>query len=100
MDKISKLSQAIKLGATFRPQCRNVMFDLEGRSCALGAAYEALTGRCDTPQEGMALGYCRYQYVAKRFDLPVAKLLEVQDMNDVRRMTREAIADQLEQEGL
>jgi hypothetical protein len=38
---ITKLSQAIRIGAKIRPQCRGSYFS-EGRSCALGAAMEAM----------------------------------------------------------
>lgn len=40
-DKIKKLSDAIRLGATFRPQCTERYFKGKG-SCALGAAAEAV----------------------------------------------------------
>lgn len=42
-DKIKKLSEAIRLGATFRPQCRYALFR-DGMSCVQGQAYVALTG--------------------------------------------------------
>lgn len=42
-DKLTKLSAAIRLGSTFRPQCRGRFFQ-DGGSCVLGAAYEAITG--------------------------------------------------------
>src|ERR1051326_9366275 len=42
------LSDAIRIGATLRPQTFNSWF-FNGRSCAMGAAIEALTGEyCDT----------------------------------------------------
>lgn len=43
-DKIKTLSQAIRLGATFRPQCFAGFYDEAsgiGRTCAFGAAFEA-----------------------------------------------------------
>ncbi len=40
-DKIKKLSDAIKLGSTFRPQCKDTFFK-DGASCAIGAAIEAV----------------------------------------------------------
>lgn len=40
-DKIKTLSQAIRVGATFRPQCFHSFFD-KGATCALGAAMEAV----------------------------------------------------------
>lgn len=44
MDKLTKLSDAIRLGASFRPQCRGRLFLQQGNeihSCAIGAALEA-----------------------------------------------------------
>jgi hypothetical protein len=42
--KTLKLSEAMRIGARIRPQCTGCFFS-EGRSCAIGAAYEARTGR-------------------------------------------------------
>lgn len=45
MDKVKTLPDAIRLGATFRPQCFNTLFNKKGNkitaSCALGAALAA-----------------------------------------------------------
>jgi len=94
MDKISKLSQAIRLGATFRPQCRRSYFDKDGGSCAVGAAYEVVTGKSD-PLDG-TVG----TVLNKRFDLPDGVLSKVIFKNDHMGMTREQIADCLEEAGL
>jgi hypothetical protein len=40
-DKLKSFSDAIKLGATFKPQCFE-MFAINGKSCALQAAAEAM----------------------------------------------------------
>jgi hypothetical protein len=40
-EEITKLSEAIRIGATKRPQCTGDYFD-NGGSCALGAAWEAM----------------------------------------------------------
>ncbi len=40
-DKVRKLSDAIRLGATFRPQCFDTFFK-DGGSCAWGAAFESI----------------------------------------------------------
>lgn len=42
-----KLSEAIRIGARLRPQQTNGRYMNDGKSCALGAAYEAVTGRYD-----------------------------------------------------
>jgi hypothetical protein len=41
--KISRLSEALRIGARLRPQCTNFVF-AHGKSCAIGAAYEAVFG--------------------------------------------------------
>lgn len=39
-----KLSEAIRIGSRIRPQLRTGLYQEDGMSCALGAAYEAETG--------------------------------------------------------
>lgn len=95
MDKITKLSQAIRLGATFRPQCYKTPFDYVG-SCVLGAAYEAITG-IRSPSLG---SYSMRVWLAMRFGLDTDDLLVIVEMNDRWHMTREQIADWLEAKGL
>ncbi len=103
MDKITKLSQAIRLGATFRPQCFGALFTYqkvhncshtlvhplitEG-SCAIGAAVEApmLKGQI---KEG----------IKKRFNISEDMFNQIVIMNDKERFTREQIADWLEEQG-
>lgn len=93
-DKITKLSDAIRLGATFRPQCRGGFFQ-QGMSCALGAAYEAVTGEYDSELEhGVVAPLLR-----NRFGVDYDMLCAVVHRNDDGKETREAIADWLENEG-
>lgn len=63
-----KLSEAIRIGSTKRPQCKTVFFQSDNNgmathSCVLGAAYEAITGK--TP-----------------LDLDDVQLLAFWDLND------------------
>lgn len=92
MDKIQKLSQAIRLGATFRPQCNGSYFN-NGRSCAIGAAYEAITGLTDV-EDGIV-----GRVLNTRFQLPENMLSRVVFRNDCGE-TREEISDWLEGQGL
>jgi hypothetical protein len=88
-----KLSEAIRIGARIRPQCRGSFFR-EGGSCALGAAYEAITGRVlpeyadATSLHGVVPHMRDHNF---RFSI-VRK-------NDGDRWTRERIADWLEAQG-
>jgi len=108
-DKLKTLSQAIRLGATFRPQCRGTLLDSHGRTCALGAAVEAIKGDVSESHLGESA-------LAERFGLamrgqercpvcdekPVAGSIcdVVAHLNDDHEWTREAIADWLEGRGL
>jgi hypothetical protein len=98
-DKIKKLSDAIRLGATFRPQCRRTLFDL-GSSCAIGAAYEALTGINTTEGYNLSTSPSVEGLLARRFGVSMELLDEVIGWNDHERLTREQIADRLEAKGL
>lgn len=101
MDKITKLSQAIRLGATFRPQQISHITNAERTtSCALMAAYEAVFGI--SPKE-----FCDYPiptFIDLRDRLGIDKnsgvFCRVMNMNNHEHMSREAIADTLEAEGL
>lgn len=98
MDKLTKLSQAIRLGATFRPQCVRASGtvgkngELES-TCALGAAMEAIgVSPLDTsilPLDALA-----------RFKLEPFVCGAIILRNDLLGWTREQIADWLEQQGL
>lgn len=94
-DKIKKLSQAIRLGATFRPQCWGSYFALKDgkitESCAIGAAGEALFGESAAqPLLGGA--------VMERLGLSQNIIRQVVCLNDTGD-TREQIADWLEAQG-
>lgn len=94
MDKISKLSQAIRLGATFRPQCTDGHYFNEGKSCAFGAAHEALTG------EYNEVLHMIVYHVSERFVIPDLIADQIIKRNDDGGETREQIADWLEAQGL
>jgi len=87
-------SQLLRIGAKLRPQCFDVSF-YGGGSCALGAIYEASTGRCDVGVR--ILGEHFKKLIPPNADV---KPDEIILMNDLQRMSREAIADWLEEQGL
>lgn len=87
-----KLSAAIRIGAKIRPQAFG-MYCSEGRTCALGAALEAIN-RDPKPLNGSGL-------IAATEPLGISLELasQVSRRND-SGWTREAIADWLEAKGL
>lgn len=109
MDKLPTLSSAIRLGATFNPQCHGAFFwrSQDGsvqRSCALGAAWLAIGGDQNHGSFVKELG--------KRFNVPIRILTRIIDWNDrglmqnhscgyrVRQtLTRQQIADRLQAKG-
>lgn len=91
-EKVMKLSEAIRIGAKIRPQCVMAYFN-GGASCALGSAYEAISGKNwldDTPSN--------WEFFSGRFNVPESLLLQISLLND-RGTTREQIADWLEGQG-
>jgi hypothetical protein len=102
MDKITKLSQAIRLGATFHPQCQQSFFRYASHrsrdlgniesSCARGAAW-------------LALGYDPIKAtdifieLNRRFGLNMSLTGQIAEWND-HGMSREEIADRLEKQNL
>ncbi len=123
MDKITKLSQAIRLGSTFRPQCeRHLYHHGKQASCALGAAAEAV-GLVDWDDWTDCIIGPRPEAVTaaqgaleKRFpelagmiigEPPVTPwfggtdlLRTIVYLNDVAHWSRERISDWLESKGL
>lgn len=107
MDKITKLSQAIRLGATFRPQGHGEYF-ADGNSCAIGAALEACGWGPD--EESAEPHGALKEALLKRFGfvtgIPGEGLgiysqlwADIYKRNDDGE-TREQIADWLEAQGL
>jgi hypothetical protein len=103
-DKIKTLSAAIRLGATFRPQCYGSMFE-HGKSCALGAAAEALGIPTHSSREFI-------DGIRPRFGEPIPVTCPMGGcsfhwnheevavhLNDDHMWTREQIADWLEGQG-
>ncbi len=93
-DKFKKLSQAIRLGATFHPQCITYyrVKDMEGKTiatCALGAAMEALGPRSVGKSNIME----RFPEISNNLCDEIIK------RNDRLYQTREQIADWLESQG-
>ena len=86
--KYHLLAEAIRRGAAIRPQCFGVVFS-DGKSCALGAAYEGLGGDYEIPG---TLNMHIYSTVwPTGFDFSKITVL-----NDQHYWTREAIADRLD----
>lgn len=92
-----KLSDAIRIGAKLRPQCECELF-ADGGSCALGAAYEGITGQTCESHE--------YSRVINAF--PALRRVSGGGMNNLgfsissrndSGETREQIADWLESQG-
>lgn len=99
-DKIKKLSEAIRLGATFRPKGVHRCL-MDGKTCALGAALDAvgllerrnLTGDGGVTQD-------TWETLWERFPVPAGVQRQITDRNDHQGQTREEIADWLEAQGL
>lgn len=100
MDKITKLSQAIRLGATFRPQCHGGLFRPKETqhgtvlaSCAVGAAIEALYGieeimtfrRFNNKTSDWWCTPSRYADVMERFDDVSFHLADISEAPNGRR---------------
>jgi hypothetical protein len=105
--KTLKLSEAIRIGARIRPKCTSALFD-EGRSCALGAAYEAVygypgDGHYGFPamdgRLGLRFGEALSRAFPALYDSQRYLLHEVFAHNDFHEWTREQIADWLEAQG-
>lgn len=94
--KVLKLSEAIRLGAKIRPQIRSGVYSDGIGSCAIGAAYEAYTGklaRSTMPGDW-------HNAMIVRASMAYSKKYKsyIFEDND-SGMTREAIADRLEAMG-
>ena len=91
-----KLSEAIREGAKLRPQCKGAFYSTNDQgvvsSCALGAAYEAVTG--ELPHAPLI----DWHDVPNFPELPSTIETRIIAMNDSGR-TREEIADILASEG-
>ena len=117
-DKIKTLSQAIRLGATFRPQTYGNFCDVIG-SCAFGAAFEAVGVEIERekqpwPEFKRVMTERGWKEIVKRemrcpdcgdfhglgskhFKTLYAVIVE---LNNYHFWTREQIADWLEAQGL
>lgn len=93
--KITKLSEAIRIGSKIRPQCYGYLFK-DGASCALGAAWEGLG---NDPVEGGPKNPAYnavYNALYARFGSDVCYTVE--SRNDAGA-SREAVAHYLESQG-
>lgn len=97
-----KLSQAIREGATLRPQAFDSFFDGDC-SCALGAAAEAVGANDEmTPRQILRLLENHWPgLLVVEGDVRVQTKLycKITRLNDIEKRTREEIADILEKEG-
>ncbi len=92
-----KLSEAIRIGARMRPQCTGTFFSV-GKSCAIGAAMDAL-GLKRFSEEYKDKNVCwPYNDAAKRFGVSLSMMEEIYGKNDSGQ-SREQIADWLESIG-
>lgn len=110
MDKITKLSQAIRLGASFTEPCSGNYFqwgvdtdDTEAqarvvRTCALGAAYLGIGG--DPEALGLQLHDALKRILRQRFGVKPRVLEDIIFLNDTIGLAREDIASHLEKKGL
>ena len=89
--KVLKLSEAIRIGAKIRPQCTYSYFT-RGKSCALGAAAEALYGVTEKTFSTTHIN----KITSKLSRVVVSEIIE---RNDDLHWTREQIADWLEGQG-
>jgi hypothetical protein len=104
-EEITKVSQAIRIGAKLRPQGTAYYFE-HGRSCALGAAYEAIYGHpgveCAAGSHRDSSGEMLGVRLGNHFGQPFFNAdldYKIVCKND-SGWTREQIADWLESQGL
>lgn len=90
--KTLRPSEALRIGAALRPQCFNYFFK-HGQSCALGAMYEGY----GNPYDQHAV--CEISKFFKTLPLDAGIVHYIASMNNAG-VTREAIADWLELQGL
>jgi hypothetical protein len=95
-----RLSEAIRIGAKIRPQCKSFLF-FAGKSCALGAAYEAFFGHpgADGYWSDKDLRFMESFGTKLRGKYPALPFVEIVSRND-RGESRESIADWLQSQGL
>lgn len=102
-DKIKKLSDAILIGATIRPQCRGILFSGDEKSCALGAAIEAIGWKERCEKRGYEGGESVVEFwkaFDERFGINGLITGEIAWYNDCECLTREQIASRLKAKGL
>lgn len=95
MDKITKLSQAIRYGCTFIKDYRISWTSYDNNcGCAIGTAYLAVINREGRPGERNIV-----EEVANRFGVPFAIIQQVSCKHYNGELTREQCADYLEKLG-
>lgn len=94
------LSGGIREGSLLRPQCQILLFK-GGRSCAFGAAIEAIYATCEGPPETVRALKRLYPYINSSVVCPVCDERQTfwtvigEHLNDSHDWTREQIADWL-----
>jgi len=102
MDKITRLSDAIMLGAMRRPQCHGYFFE-HGGSCALGAAIDSTGVKEDYDELTRRFPELKRTMVSP---IPLLSFRRqnlweiIVELNDLHDWTRESIASWLESIGL
>lgn len=107
-----RLSEAMRLGAMMKPQCTGRLFTTDGRSCALGAAAEAMgiaptytnhvgdripvieEGRWPVEWQALLSKTVTHPSVCPSAGMSADYI--IQCLNDGRHWTREQIADWVE----
>lgn len=93
--KVLKLSEAMRIGAKIRPQTKH-FWHKDGKSCALGAAYEAMAGR----PSSSGTDFRDHKKMNEWFPCMPSMQTKIHERNDDLGWTREQIADWLESQGL
>ncbi len=93
MDKLTKLSEAIRFGSTFVEECQTF------QGCALGTAYRAIHPEVEPSLPDFKGGFVIMQELSLRFDVPVETLEQVSRDHFRGGKDRAQCADWLEARG-
>lgn len=94
-----KLSEAIRIGARLRPQCRGRLYRDDG-SCAIGAAFEGAGWKPEVEKYEAKEGASPWHWLEERFGADHSIIDRIWRKNDLWGESRESIADWLEAQGL
>lgn len=100
-----RLSEAIRIGASWSKKCVQMLKDEDGRTCALGSAWEGIWGEMPYPypegrnfpnELGKKFRYLYHVVNAPYLPHNVSLMEVIWRMNDEQNFTREEIADFVE----